>query len=325
MTARKYTKSDAKDAARQLLRGVITAPCAPVDPDGDIDEAGLRHDIRHCIDVIRSGGLYINGFYGHFWLMSSDQRRRVIEIAVDENKGAVPVICRVAHPSPVEAIMLAKHAQAVGCDFVSLVAPQFGGADKGIVLGYVGMIAEQVDLGITIFNTPQAGYSISPELMAELATIPNVCALKNQMPDEHTLRIRQLVGDTIVVIDPDEEHLLGNILEHGQPAIYTGTNMMYDSAKAQPMRDYVNAALDGRREEATRIHDSMKPARDLHREWILEPWDRTGLCPIHTVKFWSQQLGMTGGSVPRPLPSLSEAEQQKLRAELVAIGLVGSA
>ena len=317
----KYSRFEAKEAARQYLRGIITAPCLPLAENGDIDEEGLRHDIRHCVDVIQSGGLYMNGFYGHFWLMSSEQRRRVIEIAVDEAGGRVPVICRVAHPSPLEAIALAKHAESVGADFISLVAPQFGGANKSIVIGYVEMVAEQVDLGITIFNTPQAGYSISPELMAELASIPNVCALKNQMPVEHTMRIRQLVGDSIVVVDPEEEHLLVNILEHGQQAIYTGTNMMFDSAKARPMRDYVAAALDGEREEARRIHDAMQPSRDLHREWILEPWERTGLCPIHAVKFWSQQLGMTGGPVPRPLPSLSETEQEKLRNELVAIGL----
>jgi 4-hydroxy-tetrahydrodipicolinate synthase len=317
----KYSRSEAKGAAREHLRGVITAPCNPVSADGSLNEAGLRHDLRHCVDVIGSSGLYINGFYGHFWLMSDGERRLAIEIAVDEVGGAVPIICRVAHPSPTAAIALARHAESVGADFLSLVIPQFGGADERIVIEYVSMVAEATQLGITLFNTRQVGYSLTPELMAQLAAIPNVCALKNHMPKEHTQRVRQLVGDTIVVVDPEEENLLENMLEHGQQAIYTGTNMMFDTAAAQPMRDYVAAALDNRPADATKIHDSMEAARALHRKWILEPWERTGLCPIHAVKCWVGELGMTGGPVPRPLPSLSESQQIELSQELSVAGL----
>lgn len=40
------------------------------------------------------------------------------------------------------------------------------------------------------------------------------------------------------------------------------------------------------------------------------------------MKYWSQQLGMTGAGVPECLPSLSEVEQDKLRAEMAAVGLI---
>lgn len=195
MSQAKYLKAEAKSAARELLRGIITALCLPVDEHGEVDEAGLRHDIRHCIDVIRAHGLYVNGYYGHFWLLSSEQRKRVVEIAVDEVAGAVPIINRCAHPSPFEAIELARHSQEIGVDFISLVIPQFGGAHGDILIGYFAMIAREIELGITIFNTDQAGYVLTPEMMARLAEIPNVCALKNGMRLDHTTRIRQLVGD----------------------------------------------------------------------------------------------------------------------------------
>src|ERR1700675_1149965 len=117
----KYGRSEAKAAAKAMIRGVFCAPCTPVDDRGEIDEAGLRHDIRYLIDVLDVDGLYMNGYYGHFWLLSSAQRRRVIEITVDEAHSAVPIIDRCAHPSPHEAIALARHSQDLGVDFISLV------------------------------------------------------------------------------------------------------------------------------------------------------------------------------------------------------------
>lgn len=318
----RYGKTEAKGAARELLRGVITAPCLPVDASGEIDEEGLRHDLRHCLEVLGSSGLYMNGYYGHFWMLDNVQRKRVVEIAVDEVQGAVPIIARCAHPSAREATNLALHAQACGVDFISLVLPPFGGAHKDVLMGYFSSIAREIELGITVFNTVQAGYQLTPEMMAELATIPNICALKNGMPMAHTIAIRELVGDSIVVVDPDEENLLVNMVQFGQQAIYTGTNMMYDSASAQPMRDYVNAALAGRTEEAARLFYGMDAARSLHHRWVLEPWAERGLCPVSTVKFWCEQLGMTGGPVPEGLPTLSEEEKEKLASELAEVGLI---
>jgi 4-hydroxy-tetrahydrodipicolinate synthase len=322
MSSAKYTKSEAKAVARDVLQGAITAPCLPIHPDGEIDEPGLRHDLRHLIDVIGASGLYMNGYYGHFWLLTREQRRRVVEITVEEAAGGVPIIARCAHPSPREAIALAQHAQELGVDFISLVAPQFGGAHRDALLGYFRTIADEIDLGITVFNTVQAGYSISPEMMAELAEIPNICALKNGMSIAHTIRIRELVGDSIVVVDPDEEHFFLNMSQFGQRAIYTGTNAMFDSAKAQPMRDYIAAGLAGDMDLAARRYYDLEPVRRMHRRWILEPWESTGLCPIARVKFWNQLLGMTGGPVPAGIPAMSDGEKSQMEADLESVGLV---
>jgi 4-hydroxy-tetrahydrodipicolinate synthase len=319
MAIRSYGKAEAKAAAKELLRGIIPGPTLPIDEHGGIDEQGYRHNVRYCIDVIGSTALYINSYYQHFWLLTGAQRRRIFEIAVEEAGGRVPLINRVAHPSPHEAIELAKHAQDAGADFISLVLPQFGG-QRDVLFGYFTMIADEIDLGISVFNTQQAGYSLSPETFAELAEIPNVCSLKNGMPLEHTARIRDLVGDSVVVVDPDEENALDN-LKAGQQAIFTSTNTMFDTAAAQPMRTYFEAGLDGRLADAERLFHEMQPLRDLHHRWVLEPWHNDGLCPVATVKFWQGELGMVGGPAPAPLPQLSKQDMDDLRAELVSHGL----
>jgi 4-hydroxy-tetrahydrodipicolinate synthase len=318
----KYGKTEAKAYAKETLRGVFSAFCLPETADGEVDEEGLRKDIRHYVDVIGAAGLYVHGFYGNFWLLTSAERKRVFEVVVDEARGALPLVCRCAHQSPKETVDLIRHAEGLGADFISLIGPPFA-ASPDAVYEYFQLVAAETNLGISIFNTPQAGYVISPELMARLAEIPNVCALKNDIDLEHTNRIRALVGGEIVVVDPSEERFLVNLTEFGQRAIYTGTNYMFDSGAATPMRDYVQAALNGDFALATELYDRMQPIRDLHHRWVLVPWKRDGVCPVSTIKFWTEQLGLTGGPVRAPLPRFPEEERRRLLEELREVGLVG--
>ena len=319
-----FARGEAKAAAKELLRGSVAALCLPVDAHGDIDEAGLRHDIRHCIDVLGSTGLYTNGNFQHYWLLTTEQRLRVLEIAVDEVAGAVPIINRCAHVSPRQAVELAQHAAGLGVPFIDLVPPdpQFVGADQDVLVRYYTSIADQTDLGIFLFHTPRVGYTMSPELLAELAEIPNVCGIKNGMPLDHTNKVRELVGDSVLVVDPIEDRCLVNMLEYGQQVIFTGDSPMFDSAADQPMRRYIDAALAGRADEATRVFEALEPVRDLHRRWVQDRWRSSQLIPIAVIKYWTSQLGMTGGPTPSPLPSMTAEEMDELHSELVFVGLV---
>lgn len=310
-----YKKTEAKEVAKVRLRGIYSAFCLP-EIDGHIDEEGLRRDLRHYLDVIKADGLYVHGFYGNFWLLTTAERKSVMEIVADEVKGAVPIICRCAHQSLAETLDLVQHAEATGADFISLIGPAFGGASPAMVVEYFERIAEATELGISIFNTPQAGYVISPELMAELAKIPNIAALKNDITLAHTTRIRDLVGDDIVVVDPSEEHFLVNLLEFGQQAIYTGTDYMYDGAGFTPMHDYAQAGLSGDRVRAARLYYDMEPLRELHRRWVLDPWQTHGLCPIGTIKAWTANRGLTGGEPRPPLPRIADEDAAQLAREL---------
>lgn len=318
----RYTKSEAKEYAKEKLRGIFSAFCLPETPDGEIDEAGLRHDINHYINVIRASGLYVHGFYGNFWLLTVPERRRVMEIVAEETRGRVPIVCRCAHQSMRDAIDLAQHAEANGADFISLIGPAFAGENEAMIYEYFERVAAATNLGISVFNTPQAGYIIRPQMMARLADIPNVCALKNGVDKDHTRQVRELVGDRIVVVDPYEENLLESMTEYGQKAIYTGTNYMFDSATATPMRDYVHAALEGQFARAAELSAKMLPIRDLHHKWVLVPWRAQRLCPVSTIKFWASQLGLTGGPVRPPLPTFAQEPAAQLRAEMREVGLL---
>ena len=48
----KYSKLDAKDHAREHMRGIWAAALNPMTPDFKVDEAGLRANIDHWIEQI---------------------------------------------------------------------------------------------------------------------------------------------------------------------------------------------------------------------------------------------------------------------------------
>lgn len=135
MTRLTYGKNEAKSAAKELLRGIIPGPTLPIHPDGSIDEDGYRFNVRYCVDVLGSSALYINSYYQNFWLLTSEDRMRILELAIAEVGNKVPIINRAAHQSPHEAIRLAQHAQEAGADFISLVLPTFG-SDRNVLFGY---------------------------------------------------------------------------------------------------------------------------------------------------------------------------------------------
>ena len=142
------------------------------------------------------------------------------------------------------------------------------------------------------------------------------------MPLDHTNKIRELVGDSVLVVDPIEDRCLVNMLEHGQQVIFTGDNPIFDTATNQPMRGYIEAALAGHADEATRLFNELHAARDVRQRWIQDRWKSTQLIPIAVIKHWTAELGMTGGPTPSPLPSLSQDEADDLQSELVTVGLV---
>jgi 4-hydroxy-tetrahydrodipicolinate synthase len=79
-----YSKKDAKDHARAHLKGIWAAALIPFDEDLCINEKGLRHNLRHWVDDLGIDGVFIAGKQSEFFSMSIAERKRSMEIVVDE-------------------------------------------------------------------------------------------------------------------------------------------------------------------------------------------------------------------------------------------------
>ena len=122
-SAIKYSKLDAKDYARENMRGIWAAALNPFNEDLSVNEAGLRANIRHWIDDLDIEGLFIAGKQGEYFSMSLDERKRNFELAVDECDGKAGVIVSVSDQNLDTVLELASHAQNCGADYIVVGRP----------------------------------------------------------------------------------------------------------------------------------------------------------------------------------------------------------
>lgn len=314
----KYSKLDAKDHAREHMRGIWAAALNPFHDDGSFNEAGLRSNIRHWVDDLDIQGLFIAGKQGEFFSMSLAERKRNFEIAVEECEGQAGTIMSASDQNFDTVLELARHAQDCGADYIVVHAPMlhFVTDPDDTVFNYYKAICDQVDIGIAMWSHPDSGYLMSPELCARIAELPNIVAIKYSVPREMYVRLSHMVGDKIHVSTASEVEWLDNIEELNWK-LYLCSSPPYQlqTKNDRRMHDYTQLAFQGRFAEARQIRDSLDPVRRA----ILST--KPGGKPQAHGKYWQELLGQVGGAVRSPLLQLTEEEKARTREAFEACGL----
>ena len=313
-----YSRLDAKDHARANMKGIWAAALNPFNEDFSFNEAGLRANIRHWVDDLGIAGLFIAGKQGEFFSMSLDERKRNFEIAVEETSGRAGTIMSCSAQNFDTVIELAKHAEAVGADYIVVHAPvlNFVTDQDDTVYAYYKAICEQVNIGIAMWSHPDSGYLMSPELCARVAELPNIVAIKYSVPRPMYVKLTEMVGDRILVSTASEEEWLDNILELGwQLYLCSSPPYLLQSANDRRMHDYTLAAFAGDAARAREISASLDPVRKALRG------TRPGGKPQAHQKYWQELLGQVGGPVRPPLLQLTDAERAATKAAFEACGL----
>lgn len=319
-----YKKSEAKEAARAQFRGVWAAITTPFTPEGGLDEAGLRRNMRHYTDGLHIDGIFCAGTMGEFWALTKEERKRVVEIVVNEARGKCKVIAHTGHHSPNETIDLTRHAQDAGADFAVLINPYYPVAGEQGMYDWFAAVSARTDIGIWMFDTGFAGCSLSAPLTARIAELENVCGIKVSRPLSHYAEVKRLCGDRIVLSHPSETEWLTLMRDYGARVhMSSAAPYLMQTPDWRLMQKYTELALSGRFEEAAVVRDELDPVREVHEKWMREPWLKSQLIPIAYLKAWTEMMGLAAGPVRAPLVQITDAERQELRADLERCGLLG--
>lgn len=313
-----YSKLDAKDYAREHMRGIWAAALNPFREDFSLNEEGLRANIRHWLDDLAIQGLFIAGKQGEFFSMSLEERKRNLEIAVEECDGKAGTIMSASDQNFDTVLELARHAQDVGADYIVVHAPilHFVSDQDDTVYNYYKAICEHVDIGIAMWSHPDSGYLMSPELCARIAELPNIVAIKYSVPREMYVRLSHMVGDKIHVSTASEEEWLDNIEELNWK-LYLCSSPPYQiqTTNDRRMHDYTQLAFAGKFAEARKVRDSLDPVRQAIKR------TKPGGKPQAHGKYWQELLGQAGGPVRTPLLQLTEDEKERTRQAFAECGL----
>jgi 4-hydroxy-tetrahydrodipicolinate synthase len=314
----KYTRQEAKAYARENMRGIWAAALNPFNDDLSFDEPGLRANIRHWIDDLHIRGLFVAGKQGEFFSMSLEERKRNIDIAVNECAGNAGVIVSVSDQNLNTALDLAHYAQSAGADYIVVHAPvlSFVHDRSEVLYQYYKTFCDQLDIGIAMWSHPDSGYLMQPDECARIAQLPNIVAIKYSVPRDMYVKLTGMVGDTIQVSTSQEDDWLDNI-EQLNWQLYLCSSPPYQLQTANDLRmhEYTEAAFAGNFTEARKIRDSLNPVRAAMKQ--TRPADK----PTAFGKYWQELLGQVGGRVRAPMLELTDAEKTAVKAAFDGCGL----
>jgi dihydrodipicolinate synthase/N-acetylneuraminate lyase len=151
----------------EKFKGIIPPLITCFTKEGKIDEKAQREFVRFQAQHV--DGFYPCGTYGSGPLMTTEERKRVAEIVVEE-KGTCFVIVHIGAINTEESIELAKHAESIGADAVGAIPPFYYRYTQDQLLDHFRTIIRSVSIPVFLYNNPGlSGNPISPEILATLA------------------------------------------------------------------------------------------------------------------------------------------------------------
>lgn len=226
------------------LRGVFSAVATPFTHDQEIDEGTLRALVDHTVDG-GIHGLVPNGSTGEFQTQLFDERKRVVEIVIEQTAGRVPVMPHVGALRTGDAVELAKHAEQVGADAIMAVAPFYEPLELEEIKTYYRAVADSVDLPVMIYNLPVAtGVTLTAEDLAQIAKqAENIKYVKDTTGDfGQAVRLIHDYSDVLTAFVGMDSFFLANFVEGGAGTIVGATNFLtpqlvsiYDAVQASDL------------------------------------------------------------------------------------------
>ncbi|MGQ9530555.1 MAG: 4-hydroxy-tetrahydrodipicolinate synthase [Candidatus Bathycorpusculaceae bacterium] len=231
------------------LDGIFVPHITPFTREGELDEEALRKCIKFWVDGGVSG-LMPCGSNGEAPYLSREERRKVIEIVMDEAGGKVRVVAGTGSMSTRETILFTKDAKELGVDAALVVTPFYFKLSNRELIAHYRAVLEAVDLPIVLYSVPKfTGFSLEPTVISQLVSeYDNVVGVKDSGGNigniAETIR---LVGDKISVLAGTADLTLPTLMLGGKGAVIAVANVfprmcrsLYDAFK---MGDYEKASI----------------------------------------------------------------------------------
>ncbi len=163
------------------LKGLFTPILTPVDEAGAIDLARLR---KHAAEIVERGvdGILAFGSNSEFYMFDDDEMLEATQALIEEVGDKVPVMFGIGHIRTSKAIELAKRAEKLAIDAISVLQPMFIQPTPEALYHHFKAIADAVpETAMFIYNNPgRAGYPVPLDVIVRLAHVcPNIIGIKD--------------------------------------------------------------------------------------------------------------------------------------------------
>ncbi|NIK56042.1 dihydrodipicolinate synthase family protein [Kribbella shirazensis] len=274
----------------EKLDGVIVATTLPYAEDASAP-AGLRPELdkyaEHCRWLIDNGcrGIGPNGSLGEYSSLTDDERRAVARTAIEAVGDDGVVVVGVHGVGSHQARGWAEKAAEDGADGVLCLPPTMYRANRGEVIAHFTEVAK-AGLPVMVYNNPlDTKVDLTPDLLAELAQIENIVAVKEFSGDvRRILEIRELAPDLAVIAGADDLTLEALLM--GATGWFAGFPNVFPKESVR----LFELATQGKLEEARALYEPLVAAFR---------WDsRTEF--VQAIKYSMDYVGRFGGPCRPP-------------------------
>lgn len=167
---------------KSTFKGIATALVTPFD-GGRVDLSAFERLVK---DQLGAGvnALVVAGTTGEAPTLTDKERELLLDTALTEARGVVPVIIGAGANDTERAVNLTRRAAALGADGALIVTPYYNKGTRGGIRSHFLRVAEDGGLPITLYNVPsRTGVSLSLSDYEALSTHPRIVAVKEAEAD----------------------------------------------------------------------------------------------------------------------------------------------
>jgi 4-hydroxy-tetrahydrodipicolinate synthase len=289
------------------LKGVYPAMATPLTPDEKVDKPAIRKLVHYLLDG-NVHGIVLLGSTGEFPAMTESMRQEVIEEALDEINGKVPVLIGCGEPGTQRTIEQAKIASKTKADGLLVALPYYFPLDQAAVARHYEMVADAATLPVVMYNFPQmTKITIAPDTLAKLAGHKNIMGVKDSSGDFVGLQryLDATAGTDFSVMSGNPALGLSAYQLGAKGGIYAGCSLF-----PKQCVDGYNAFMKG----------DMAAAIAMQKKLSLLTL-MAGFGPnAAVIKFGLSKLGVCGPTVTAPM-CLAGGQDEKIIAWMRKIGI----
>ena len=208
-----------------MFRGTYTALVTPFTKSGALDEAAVRRLARRQIDA----GIHFLapcGTTGENPTLTDEERLRIIDILLEEAKGAVPILAGAGGYNTKEVIQLATEMERRGVSGFLSVTPYYNKPTQEGLYQHYKALAASTSLPIVVYNVPgRTGVNVEVSTLVRLAELRNIVGVKEASGNVTQMcEICRAVPPEFIVLSGDDALTLPLMAVGGRGIISVASN-----------------------------------------------------------------------------------------------------
>lgn len=297
----------------KLFDGLSAFPLTPTDAAGRL-QADVLCRLLERIHVAGADSIGLLGSTGGYAYLGREERQRAVRVAVECVGGKTPIIAGVGALRTDEARTLALGAKAAGADGLLLAPMSYAPLTDEEVFRHFAAVAEAGGLPLCIYNNPSTTkFTFSDDLIARLARLPNVAAVKMPLPADGDFtgeveRLRTITPDGFAIGYSGDWGAADALLAGGDAWYSVVAGLL-----PAPALSLTRAAQAGDRAEAARINDAFRPLWELFRAFG----------SFRVMYVMADLLGLAKIEPPRPILPLSQEVRSRVEGALRNLKRIG--